>query len=242
MFCLCSWWITKLQSVVFRCANQPVVWVVIVGVGESEMAFSNITWKCFPHYRLWSSQSISYLWIILKKGPVLRNFDVFIMPVWRNNWTKSGVVGDWGAMTPMWHRCNKFIDILQAHYVDVIMGAIASRITRLTSVYSTVYSEADQRKHQCSTSLAFVRGIHRGPVNSPHKWPVTWKLFPFDDVIMPRVKHDKWPIISMVCVVYRFHILIIAFNVVYRYDLKYFVRYTNMECRIIIHSHCIYRF
>ena len=42
----------------------------------------------------------------------------------------------------------------------------------------------DQRKHQRSASLAFVRGIHRGPVNSPHKWPVTRKMFPFDDVIM----------------------------------------------------------
>ena len=45
-------------------------------------------------------------------------------------------------------------------------------------------SDADQRKHQSSASLAFVRGIHRGPVNSPHKWPVTRKMFPFDDVIM----------------------------------------------------------
>ena len=45
---------------------------------------------------------------------------------------------------------------------------------------------ADQRKHQSSASLAFVREIHRGPVNSPHKWPVTRKIFPFDDVIMPR--------------------------------------------------------
>ena len=43
---------------------------------------------------------------------------------------------------------------------------------------------ADQRKHQSSASLAFVRGIHRGPVNSPHKWPVTRKMFPFDNAIM----------------------------------------------------------
>ena len=70
------------------------------------------------------------------------------------------------------------------HYNDVIMGAIASQITSLTIVYSIVYSDADQRKHQSSASLAFVRGIHRGPVNSPHKWPVTRKMFPFDDVIM----------------------------------------------------------
>ena len=70
------------------------------------------------------------------------------------------------------------------HYNDVIMGAIASQITSVTIVYSTVYSDADQRKHQSSSSLAFVRGIQRGPVNSPHKWPVTRKMFPFDDVIM----------------------------------------------------------
>ena len=41
-----------------------------------------------------------------------------------------------------------------------------------------------QSKHQSSASLAFVRGIHRGPVNSPHKGPVTRKMLPFDDVIM----------------------------------------------------------
>ena len=64
------------------------------------------------------------------------------------------------------------------------MGAIASQITSLTIVYSTVYSDADQRKHQSSASLAFVRGIHREPVNSPHKWSVTRELSLFDDVIM----------------------------------------------------------
>ena len=64
------------------------------------------------------------------------------------------------------------------------MGAMAPQITSCMIVYSIVYSDADQRKHQSSTSLAFVQGIHRGPVNSPHKWPVTRKMFPFDDVIM----------------------------------------------------------
>ena len=69
-------------------------------------------------------------------------------------------------------------------YSDVIMGTIASQITSLTIVYSTVYSGVDQRKHQSSAFLAFVWGIHRGPANSPHKWPVTRKMFSFDDVIM----------------------------------------------------------
>ena len=69
--------------------------------------------------------------------------------------------------------------IYQIHYDDVIMGAMVSQITSLTIVYSTVYSGTDERKHQSSASLAFVRGIHRGTVNSPHKWPVTRKMFPF---------------------------------------------------------------
>ena len=68
------------------------------------------------------------------------------------------------------------------------MGAIASQITSLTIAYSIVCSDADQRKHQSSASLAFVRGIHRRPVNSLHKWPVTRKMFPFDDVIMDNRK------------------------------------------------------
>ena len=70
------------------------------------------------------------------------------------------------------------------HYTDVIMGTIASQITSFTIVYSTVYSDADQTKYQSSASLAFVWGIHRIPVNSPHKRPVTRKIFPFDDIIM----------------------------------------------------------
>ena len=64
---------------------------------------------------------------------------------------------------------------LHIHYNDVIMSAMASQISSLTIVYSTVYSGANQGKHQSSASLAFVRGIHRWPVISPHKWPVTRK-------------------------------------------------------------------
>ena len=64
------------------------------------------------------------------------------------------------------------------------MGTVGSQNTSLTIVYSTVYSGEYKRKHQSSASLAFVRGIHRWPVDSPHKGPVTRKMFPFDDVVM----------------------------------------------------------
>ena len=55
------------------------------------------------------------------------------------------------------------------HYSDVIMSTIASQFTSVSIVYSTVCSGPDQRKHQSSASLAVVRGIHRWPVDSPHK-------------------------------------------------------------------------
>ena len=70
------------------------------------------------------------------------------------------------------------------HYSVIIMGAMASQITNILIVYSTLCSGTDQRKHQSSMPLAFVWGIHQWPVNSPHKEPVTRKMFPFDDIIM----------------------------------------------------------
>ena len=73
------------------------------------------------------------------------------------------------------------------HYSEVIMGTMASQITSLTIVYLAVDSRADQN----FTLLAFVRGIHRWPLNSRHKWPVTWTMFPFDDVIMENWFPDR---------------------------------------------------
>ena len=61
---------------------------------------------------------------------------------------------------------------MRTHYSDVIMPFIQAQI----------------KPHQSSASLAFVLGIHRDPVNVPHKWPVTWKMFPFGDVIMINIQ------------------------------------------------------
>ena len=80
----------------------------------------------------------------------------------------------------------------------------ASQITSITIIYSTVYIGADQRKHQSFASLALVREIHRWPVNSPHKRPVTRKMFPFDYVIIPRFaipwRHHEAVIVHNICV------------------------------------------
>ena len=71
------------------------------------------------------------------------------------------------------------------------MSMMASQITTLTIVYSTVYSGADQREHQSFVSLAFVQGIQGWPVDSSHKGTVTWKMFPFDDVVMNK-QNTEW--------------------------------------------------
>ena len=64
------------------------------------------------------------------------------------------------------------------------MNTMSSEITGVSIVYSIVCSGVDQRKHQSSALVAYVRGIHWWPVNSTHKGPVTRKMFPFADVIM----------------------------------------------------------
>ena len=60
---------------------------------------------------------------------------------------------------------------------------------RLKSPASWLFTQpfiqgADRRKHQSSPSLPCMTGIHRSPVNSPHKLPITWIMFPLDDVII----------------------------------------------------------
>ena len=91
------------------------------------------------------------------------------------------------------------------HYNYVIMGAMASKSPASRLFTQPFIQGADQRKHQSSASLAFVRGIHRSPVNSPHKSPVTRKMFPFDDVIM---ESTLWMYMSTYC----FPFVITEFN------------------------------
>ena len=111
------------------------------------------------------------------------------VPYWNNSqslWSRHGTEyqykSDQGRISVSFMDFVDWVRLWSWHYSDVIMGGAIS--SRITIVYSTVYSGANQRKHRGSESLAFVRGIHRWLVNSPHKGPVTRKMFPFDDVIM----------------------------------------------------------
>ena len=66
------------------------------------------------------------------------------------------------------------------------MSAITSQITSLTIDHSMVYLGADQRNYQSFAPMAFVRGIRRWPVNSPHKGLVKRKMFRFDEATITR--------------------------------------------------------
>ena len=94
-----------------------------------------------------------------------------------------------GSGSQQWSSWDRLMFV--AHYNDIIIGAMASQIISLIIVYSAVYSDADKRKYQSSASLAFVQGIHRWPVNSPHKGSVTRKMSPFHDVIMENPYTSK---------------------------------------------------
>ena len=93
--------------------------------------------------------------------------------------SNSGMTFVWTAVvgTVQFHN-------LTTRYGDVIMSTMAYKITGVSIVCSTVCSDADQRKCQSSAPLALVSGIHRWPVDSAHKGPVTRIMSPFDDVIM----------------------------------------------------------
>ena len=93
--------------------------------------------------------------------------------------------------------CSNFQPGVTSHYSDVIISMMSSQITGVLSVSSTICLSVDQWKHQSYMSLAFVRGIHQWLVDSPHKGPVRWKIFPLDDIIMKIFR--PWNSTSTTC-------------------------------------------
>ena len=99
------------------------------------------------------------------------------------------------------------------HYGDVIMSAMATQITGISIVCSlNVPLGADKIKYQSSASLAFVRGMHRWPVDSSQKGPVTRKMFPFDDVIMITPRGKVYMYLLVFVELYHAYNIIIPFS------------------------------
>ena len=69
------------------------------------------------------------------------------------------------------------------------MSVMASQVTSLMIIYSTVYSGTDEKNIKLRVTGLCVRGIHRWPVDSSHKGPVMRKMFPFDDVTMNILRY-----------------------------------------------------
>ena len=145
-----------------------------------------IKWKYFPRYWPFARGIHRSTVNSLHKGQWRGALIFSLICVWINDWVNNGEAGDLRR-----HRAHYDVTVMHqralcwlCHYSDVIFDAMASQITGVSIAKSTVCLGADQRKHQSSVSLAFVMGIHRWLVNSPHKGPVTRKMFPFDDVII----------------------------------------------------------
>ena len=103
--------------------------------------------------------------------------------VWCNSFKEYKILHWWYiCFVSHMHLCGNLKGIIywliSLHWRHSKAGDLG-RHCALTIVYSTIYSGADRRNHQSSASLAFVRGIHHWPVNSPNKWPVTWKMLPY---------------------------------------------------------------
>ena len=198
-------WLTL--NLVHGMANKQLLHVTNICSDLIAMLWDEFKQKHFLYSELWVKiEKHAYSTSILTMSPFPRKDDTLDVWLQIEIWHKrQGWVTTWHGWPACQQWNNSKMDLGRnlnyeqkdasemgprqlLHYIDVIMTTMASQITSLTVVYSTVYSDADQRKHQSSASLAIVWGIHRdrspGPVNSQHKGPVTRKMFPFDDVII----------------------------------------------------------
>ena len=176
----------------------------------------------WPSYTIWQHRSGSTL---DQCNGLLPDSNCQQAITWTNVHLSSIGFSDIDLMAVSQEICELDLKIFNL-YSDVIRGVMVSQITSLTVVvYPTVYSGTDQRKHQSSASLAFVRGIHRWPVNSLHKWPVMQKIFPFDNIMhFITVITDNYPR------------LISSNDILMWYILLYWVDLLNVDCDVFSHS------
>ena len=123
-------------------------------------------------------------------------------------------------------------------YSDAIMSVMASQITCVSVVNSSVCSGADQRKHQSSAWLAFVKGIHRSSVNSLHKGPVTREMFPFPGVIMtPEAKSCHQANVAVILLSKLQHVVSPVWRQIWHHDISRF-SVSGTEAMWLFHKNC----
>ena len=108
--------------------------------------------------------SLHFIWSSGGPQPLLRQWHYTRLCNVLSNQSATGMLeaANWWGTGDILHENITYIVVEHSlHYNDVIMGAVASQFTSLTIAYSMVNWGADQRKHQSSASLAFVRWIHR---------------------------------------------------------------------------------
>ena len=129
-------------------------------------------WKAFPCHDIFMLGAVWWNTIVTQhgsdKGPVCQTLNSQKYSLSRSCSTSHCYFGE---------------ENVRLHYSDVIMSTMASQITNVWIVYSTICSGADQRKHQNSASLAF-EGYSPVAGEFPHKGSVMRKMFPFNDVTM----------------------------------------------------------
>ena len=137
--------------------------------------------KWFPRFKIMPTPSATFCWYTQCIGTVQLLINDDATKFYFNHFH-----------TDHYRLVGKVVKVLATeHCSGVMISAMASQITGVSIVWSTLWSGADQRKHQRSASLAFVKGIQRWQGNSPHKRLVTRKMVPFDNVIMSIHKYHS---------------------------------------------------
>ena len=125
-----------------------------------------------------------------------------------------------------------FPPLISGYYNDVIICAMESEITSVSIICSTVCSEVDQRKHQSSASLAFVRGIHRSPVDYPHKGSVThlmtswwsWNGIDHSKRLLRTEAQISCNIENPHCIIHLNNVSVMACLIIYKYFYRLFAK------------------
>ena len=168
-----------------------MIWLEILIDSVSHSVY--VLWWCHNRLhcnRLWHHQRtytkwVRYSWwvkiifLLSFVGPLccVRNMVMYVLH-WRTDYTLTPVVF-WCLFPCMLHNSwHKHLN----HYNDAIMTV--SNHQPHHCLLKRLFRHRSKKTLKLSASLAFVRGIHWWSVNSPHKGPVTRKMFPFDDVIM----------------------------------------------------------